>query len=126
MKKSKIIQNGETATMEDFNENEKIYVNAVLLIKDPVVVETTNKNIKNILENLKNKDKREVIVLSNKVYKMILSTDTDSIYNKKKEWGNFCDDIVIVYVARHLLYNSPIPIMPYEEFKKHKIEPKKK
>ena len=126
MPKSKIIQNGELATFNDFKMNEKIFVTSALLIKDAVVVQTTNKEIYDNIENLKNMDKTELIALSNKVYKIIISTNVDSIYNKKKEWQNFCDDLIIVYATRNVLYNSPIPIMPYEEFKKHKIEEKEK
>jgi hypothetical protein len=124
MKKSKVIKDGELATFDDFKEKEKMYIVSTILIKDPVVVQTTNKHIKNSIEKLKKKDKTELINMSNKVYRDILAVDVDSIYNKKQEWQNFCDDIILVYVTRNILYNSPIPVMPYKEFKKHQIEQK--
>ena len=120
------IKDGQMISYNDIADDEILYVNSALLIKDAVIVQTTNKYIKNAIKDLRKMNKKQLILLSNKVYKIVLSTNLDLIYNKEKEWQDFCDDMIIVYVARNILYNKPIPITPYEVFKNCKVEKKLK
>ena len=120
------INNEEIICNNNMPDNEVIYVNSAFLIKDTVIVQTTNKYIMDLMKDMKNMNKNELISISNRIYKFILSADTDKIYNIEKKWQDFCDNIILVYVTRYMLYDNPIPITSYENFKNYKLEKKLK
>jgi len=100
----------ELGTLQDFNDDDFIYVDAFRLLGKEVVVRTTNKYIKDACDDISKIEKKQLINMCNNVYRDIISTNIDAIYNNKKKWGDFCDDVVLLHIYRYLLHNKYIPI----------------
>jgi hypothetical protein len=112
-----VIKDGSQFTIEDFNENEILYVSCHQIIKnDNIIIKTTNKTIINLLKDLSKEKKIEIIKMCNNTYKNVISINTDKIYKNQIVFNKFCDSIVFIMVCRHILYNSPIPITPFSSF----------
>jgi hypothetical protein len=112
-----VIKNGSQFTIEDFNENEVLYISAHQIIKnDNIIIKTTNKTIIDLLNDLSKEKKYEIIKMCNNTYKSVILINTDKIYKNQIVFNKFCNEIIFIMVCRHLLYNSPIPITPFSSF----------
>jgi hypothetical protein len=112
-----VIKNGSQFTIEDFNENEILYVSAHQIIKnDNIIIKTTNKTIIDLLNDLSKEKKYEIIKMCNNTFKTIISINTDKLYENKKLFNKFCNSVVFIMVCHNILYNKPIPITPFSSF----------
>jgi hypothetical protein len=112
-----VIKNGSQFTMEDFNEDEVLYISTHNIIKnDNIIIKTTNKTIIDLIKDLSKQKKYEIIKLSNDIYKTVISINTDKIYENKIMFNKFCDHIIFIMVCHNILYNKPIPITPFSSF----------
>ena len=77
-----------------------------------VLVKTPHKEFEENLEKCEAEMSREqAAAVFKKAWSIIKKTDIDKIYDVQPAWGNFCDDIVIFFAMRWILFKKPVPIV---------------
>ena len=73
-----------------------------------VGVRTTKKKLLKLLSQPKN----EAIIVFTSVWEVIKNANVDKLYRLGgKAWSDFCEDIVIYYACRFILFGTPIPVV---------------
>lgn len=109
---------GQRFKADDFSDDQTLYVDAFALTGKSVAVGTTNKTILDCLNSLENDSKEELREIYRSIYKAIIDFDDDKVVERirkgdvkaKKEWQNFCDDVVLGYCVRLMLHQKEIPV----------------
>jgi hypothetical protein len=80
-----------------------------------IAIKTTHKYIADGLKDFEkmNKEKKQFIFCSMLSNILKYRGKIDKIYNKGRVWQNLCDDIVLYYCARVVMFNKPIPLKVY-------------
>ena len=104
------LKNGEGFVLNEANPiPETLFISGADCFKDDVVVQTTRKEIMDLMEST---TKDEAKVIFPQVWNVIKNTDTDKVYARGgKAWTNFMQDIIIYYVARFKLFGTPMPMI---------------
>jgi hypothetical protein len=77
-----------------------------------VAIKHPHKQLQQFIEDIKKEPKQEWARVFKRVWAVIKLTDVEKAYEKQGEaWGNLCDDIIIFYAYRWLLFNKPIPLI---------------
>ena len=75
---------------------------------------TTDSKIKTLISDIESSSKEENKHIYRSVYLSITQYSTDKLQEayvlKNDSWQNWCDDVVIFYVTRLILFNKHIPI----------------
>jgi hypothetical protein len=75
---------------------------------------TTSKEVKETIDNYRKSDKGHIKFVYRESLLNILQYSDEELNNKytlnSKEWKDWCDDILIFYAVRLLLFDKPIPI----------------
>jgi hypothetical protein len=80
-------------------------------LKDIRVI-TSDSHIQERLEGIRERGVKMTYLHALKLMVEYSQKDTDKIYKKQgKIWQNMCEDIVIYYCCRVLLFKKPIPIV---------------
>jgi hypothetical protein len=75
-------------------------------------VMTTHSYIFKALDDIKKGNVRDMYCFFLKKMVLYSQKDTDKIYAKQgKAWQNMCDDIVLYYCCRVVLFKKPIPVV---------------
>ena len=80
-----------------------------------ICIETTHSYIEDGVKDFENMDKQKKQFIFFSMLSNILKHrgKIDEIYNKDRIWQNLCDDIVLYYCARVVMFNKPIPLSVY-------------
>lgn len=107
-----LIQSSGSASYRARDDDEKILVDGNEMGHDDCAVLTTHGRIKELLATLTKEQARAVFIGA---YNEWRGVDTDALHAAGGEpWNNFTHDIVLFYVARHLLFGRRIPVMPFD------------
>lgn len=102
----------------DLPMDKTLYVNAFMLCGKKVMVTTTNKEILDCVDDIKNESNEELRHIYRSIYSNIIDFNDDAVVenirkgdkNAKQQWQNFCDDVVLGYCVRMVLHKKLIPI----------------
>jgi hypothetical protein len=73
-----------------------------------VIVQTTSGEIEDVLVDLTMERAKSVFP---QIWNNIKNVNTDMLYNKRgQEWTDFCNDLILFYCYRTVLFKSPIPV----------------
>jgi hypothetical protein len=87
--------------------NKKVYLSGKDVGYEDVLVET---DFNNFTKTMKNMTKEQATGVFKGTWENLKNIDVDKIYQEKGEaWGNFCDDIMLFYCARFVLFKVPAP-----------------
>ena len=79
-------------------------------LKDIRVI-TMHQHIQDTLDGINEHGVKDTYIHALKLMVEYSQKDTDKIYKKKgKVWQDMCEDIVIYYCCRALLFKKPIPV----------------
>lgn len=74
-----------------------------------VAVQTTRQELERMLDTI---TKDEACVMFPRIWAAIKNIDAGALYRRGgKRWNNFCNDIVIYYVCRNILFGKLIPAL---------------
>jgi hypothetical protein len=121
-KGSKVYKKNTKLTFDDLEKDENVYVHAEQITGHALLIKTTNSKIKDLLKDFEKDSRKETIYICNSAYHCIKSQNIDDIYKNPILFENYCTDVIIVYVARYILYGSVIPITPFDCISKEKQE----
>jgi hypothetical protein len=116
-------KNGDVISTNMLDDNQAIFVNMSEFIQHNIIVQTTNKNIKDCMERLRSGTGEYVKYLFCKLSASLRKADYEKAYKDKKMWSDICSDIVILACARYLLFGSKIPMSLNLEHLKGSIKP---
>jgi len=103
----------ETGTvLSEASTPEILYISGADCFKPDVIVQTTHKEIKKIMNDISKNDAKTIFP---QVWGALKNTDTDTAYARGgKEWDNLMEDIIIYYVCRFKLFGTPMPSVSAE------------
>ena len=107
-----IIKVFDQQTQEDFEDD--IYLTAVEVDEryEDIIVSTTKKVIEDCLKEIESSSKEDKLFFLYKSRKCAREVDIDEIYNDGgQKWRNFCDDVLIYYCLRFILFDMHFPII---------------
>ena len=104
------LKNGAGFVLNEANPiPETLYISGEDCFKKGVVVQTTRKYIKELMDMTTKNDAK---IIFPQVWGALKNTDTDTVYARGgEEWSNFMDDIIIYYVCRFKLFGTPMPMV---------------
>jgi len=77
-----------------------------------VALKHPHKQLQQFVEDIKKETKKELATMIKRVWVVIKLTDVEKAFKEQGQaWGNLCDDILIFYAYRWVLFNKPIPII---------------
>jgi hypothetical protein len=89
------------------NLPEHIIISGADCFHPDVLVSTTKKEIDDMMEST-SKDHAKIIFP--RVWNVIKNANSDTLYSRGgKEWSDFMNDIIIYYVCRYKLFDTPFP-----------------
>jgi hypothetical protein len=104
------LKNGDGFVLNEANPiPETLFISGADCFKDDVIVQTTRKEIMDLMDMTSKDDAKAIFP---KVWGVIKNTDTDTVYTRGgKAWANYMQDIIIYYVCRFKLFGTPMPMI---------------
>ena len=107
-----IVSGGEMPSSRKHNSmmrSEHLFVSGADVFKEDVIVQTTPKELNEIMEKM---TKSQATFIFKQTWEAIKAVNTDTAYAERGEaWHNLMTDILLFYVARHKLFGKPWPVV---------------
>ena len=100
---------GKVMNLDDYPMTGVIDLSGADVFCPDVVVRTTVAEIKNLMRDM---SKNEAKNLFPQVWNAIKTVNTDELYARGgQKWTDFMNDILLYYVARFKIFNTPMPMI---------------
>jgi hypothetical protein len=78
------------------------------------IIQSTTTELENNIKNMDKKLATEVFAQSHKnIHSYTHNTLIIEYEKQSQHWNNFCNDVILYYISRLVLFKSPIPILPH-------------
>jgi hypothetical protein len=106
------LKNEAGVILNEVSTPEILYISGADCFKPDVIVQTTHKEIKKLMNDTSKNDAKAIFL---QVWGNLKNTDSDIVYARGgTEWSNLMNDILIYYVCRVKLFGTPIPSVSAE------------
>ena len=111
----------QTFKRNDFQPEDILLIDASEIIPGQnIIVKSTHQHILEMIETMWLEPQRTRQQIFRKALSALLNVDYEEMFSRLRtmehpmedtQWGNVCEDICIVAVARYVLFKSPIPLV---------------